>query len=207
MNMMFGSYGKSPLGVSPFTSYHGAFVQQRSKFQKDLRAGQGITHRYFRGHTNFPFGFGLHYTNFSYTMAGGHGDPGDVHMTTAYTKSPSMHAVVVSNIGTPGSERVVLVFLASDMPSAPLQTLFDFERIRLAAEQSQRLLFTPSALDMSTVDDDGQMRRLEATIHTLRIGDVVTPAESQLKRVGPSIRLQTYPTRGTVRLKTTDDHQ
>ena len=57
MNLLFGVDGKSPSGKLPFTNYRGDFVK-RSKFRMDLRADGGITHNFFRGQANFPFGFG-----------------------------------------------------------------------------------------------------------------------------------------------------
>ena len=68
------------------------------------------------------------------------------------------HVVEVTHTGGPAAQVVVLAFVSSDIEGAPLQSLFAFDRIELAEGERRRLRYTPSAHDLSTVDEAGERR-------------------------------------------------
>ena len=191
VNMLFAVDGKSPAGKLPFTNYRGDIVK-RSKFRMDLRADGGITHRFFTGEANFPFGFGLGYTNFTFRMVAPREGAALARRTTArHHAAPSTHVVEVTNVGGRASQVVVLAFVCSDIPGAPLQSLIAFDRIALDAGESRQLPYTPSAHDLSTVDERGE-RSLRPGKYRLKIGDVVTPAETELELTGKALPLPKF---------------
>ena len=173
----------------------------------------GITHSFFRGKTNFPFGYGLSYTNFTYKMVSGvqlHSNQAgaarraasamnneaasifsNTRTTTQLSTTPGTHVVEVCNIGDRASQVVVLAFVSSDVPNAPLQSLFAFDRIALEAGESKRLRFTASAHDLSTVDEKGERHLLPGN-YSLKIGDVVAPAVEELELTGVPVVLPRF---------------
>jgi beta-glucosidase len=64
VDVLFGRY--SPEGKSPITWYPSSFVNTRASWEMDLRAGDGVTHLYYRGKPLWAFGTGLSYTRFRY---------------------------------------------------------------------------------------------------------------------------------------------
>ena len=192
VNLLFAVAGKSPSGKLPFTNYRGDFVA-RSKFQMDLRADGGVTHSFFRGKTNFPFGFGLSYTNFTYTLVPTRAAATAAAPRTAaqHSAAPQTHVVQVANVGDRASQVVVLAFASSGVPGAPLQTLFAFDRVALEAGESKRLRYAASAHDLSTVNDRGERHLLPGN-YTIRVGDVVAPAVAELELVGEPVALPKF---------------
>eukprot|EP01084_Bolivina_argentea_P219691 372544_1 len=107
-----------------------------------LRNNGGITYRYYTGKPLYPFGYGLYYTNFTYTN---------------YTDlNKTIHAMLLAQpyifinlkkhllllrsqiLGIKvNSDCIVLGFVSSDNdPNAPLLKLFDFQRVYVGVKQS-----------------------------------------------------------------------
>lgn len=122
------------------------------------------TYRYATWEPQFPFGFGLGYTQFAYS---------DLKLPQDLLSSGESlsFSVTVSNTGANAGEEVVQVYL-SDLAAStvvPFQNLAAFRRVTLQPGESQTLQFTldPSALML--VDDEGQSK-LEPGAFRLTVG-------------------------------------
>ncbi len=138
----------SPAGRLPVTMYMPHIVARDIR-DVDLASSGGITHTWYSGAVFFPFGFGLSYAQFSFTMHF-HGHDAqrwsvslyDNHTFTNGSQEEKMVRARVSNTGR-GSVRsdcVVLVFIETvslawnsvspSAPPVPREALVAFQRIR-----------------------------------------------------------------------------
>ena len=153
---------------------------------------QGITHSWFKGDVNFPFGYGLSYTSFAFAWDDA------AAAATALTRSVSAHAaspltlsVRVANAGAFAGDAVVLAFVNASVAGWPRQKLVRFERVHLRPREAKRVEFVVGARELSTVGDDGQ-RSLQPGRYTLRIGDVEAPAVRDVLLTGPAVAMAQY---------------
>lgn len=201
-------FGKvSPAGRTVQTFYKAEYQDQISIFDFNMRPGPstfarpdcfnaanpaacprgtnpGRTHRFFTGAPVVPFGFGLSYTTFSYTLAQLPGIAPAVSLaavqrlldaTSAAGRTfPSSHlvneaaplvsyAVNVTNTGDVDADDVVLGLLKPPGGGAngvPLQTLFGFERVHVKAGETVSVYIYPSLVDFTQVGPDGARRVL-----------------------------------------------
>jgi hypothetical protein len=83
----------------------------------------GITYLYYDGPVLWPFGWGLSYTNFTYTWF----DADAAHQTVdaaawaAGNATPPSYAVNVTNTGSVVSDVSALAFFSTGLPGEPLQ--------------------------------------------------------------------------------------
>ena len=110
----------------------------------------GRTYRYMTASPMFPFGFGLSYSEFSYTYEGG----------TSYemVAGESLEvSVTVSNEGEFPGEEVVQLYVSDIKASlnVPLSSLKDFRRVSLEPGESKELTFTISPDMLEIVDYEG----------------------------------------------------
>src|SRR5690554_8106232 len=84
---------------------------------------KGRTYRYFKGDAQFPFGYGLSYTTFSY-------DRPQLSSTEVASDGSATLSVKVSNTGNYDGEEVVQLYLQKpDDADGPLKALRGFERV------------------------------------------------------------------------------
>jgi len=157
LELLLGRF--SPSGLMPVTVYDADFVKRRPITNLDLRGAGGVTYRYFTGKPLWPFGFGLSYTDFSFSGD----DTAVVHTTVAAAKSASLcFSVHVKNAaGGMPSDVVVLGFIKSDHADAPPNPkLCDFVREAAVrpAEQREVKLCVGAALPL--VSEAGEERVL-----------------------------------------------
>jgi beta-D-xylosidase 4 len=159
----------SPSGRLTTTQYEASFVNNRSIVDYNLSSVDGITYMYYRGNPQFPFGFGLSYTSFNLTWFSSFNDAskGDdeeeikkVHLDDFLSgKALPQYQVNVINTGSITSDVSVLAFIDGpngNDPNAPLQQLFDFQRVsQLAPGQTVSLLFTVGIDSTASVLKDG----------------------------------------------------
>jgi beta-glucosidase len=112
---------------------------------------KGRTYRYMEAEPMYPFGFGLSYTNFTYS---------NLKLSTNKVEKnrPVEAAVRVTNSGKVASDEVVQLYL-THLPGGediPLYSLKGFKRIHLAAGASQEVKFTITPDMMKLVNDDGK---------------------------------------------------
>lgn len=173
--ILFGDV--SPSGRLVTTTYPPEFIHQRNMSDQRLAPHDGrpgITHLYYDGPVQWPFGFGLSYTTFSYAWYDqARTDVSvDAAAWAAGEAAPPAYAVNVTNTGSVTSDVSVMAFYSTGLPGEPIQELFDFQRASaLAPGQSVTLYFTMPAEIAATVSDEGE-QALTPGRYRVRIGDV-----------------------------------
>jgi beta-glucosidase len=129
----------------------------------DNYAMKGRTYRYFSGRPLYSFGYGLSYTEFTYSA---------IRLSTDRLKAgePISVDAVVRNAGKYAGDAIVEVYLvppASDL--SPRLALKGFDRVHLAAGEARTVHFTLDARDLSQVDALGN-RSVQAGKYSLYVG-------------------------------------
>ena len=142
-DVLFGDY--NPAGRLPVTFY---------KSDSDLPGFSdysmaGRTYRYFKGDALYPFGYGLSYTNFTYSAMAA---PATVTRGKNITIS-----VTVKNTGKIAGEEVVQLYTAYNNLKKlnPLKALKGFKRIALKAGESKKISFMITPEQLSLIDEAG----------------------------------------------------
>ncbi|XP_052179896.1 beta-xylosidase/alpha-L-arabinofuranosidase 1-like [Diospyros lotus] len=200
-DVVFGKY--NPGGRLPLT-WHGAdYVDLLPMTSMPLRPVDslgypGRTYKFFNGSTVYPFGYGLSYTQFNYTLKSAKRllninlhklqHCRDVNYSAGAFK-PACPAVLVDdlecehnniefevevkNSGKKDGSEVVLVYRTppEGLAEAPLKELIAFQRVFVAAGKSETVKFVLNACkSFGTVDYKGY-QLLPAGRHTIVIGD------------------------------------
>jgi len=134
----------SPSGRLPVTFY--ASTDQLPPFTDYSMRRR--TYRYFSGQPEYPFGYGLSYTHFSYSglKVSGAGQSRTI-------------SVRVSNSGEREGDEVAELYLTPPAGEGlPLKSLKGFERLHLAPGQSQTVTFALTPRDLAFADTKGKMR-------------------------------------------------
>jgi beta-glucosidase len=143
-DVLAGDY--SPSGRLPVTFYRS--IDQLPPFEDYSMAKR--TYRYFPGEALYPFGYGLSYTNFSYTNA--KAEPASVPANGTVTVS-----VDVANTGGVAADEVVQLYLTHEgVVGAPLRALNGFRRVHLGPGQQERVAFQLTNRQLSIVDEAGR---------------------------------------------------
>ena len=129
----------NPAGRLPVTFYHS--VQDLPAF--DDYTMQGRTYRYFHGKPLYPFGHGLSYASFRYSDLRIVPGPGKNHIHVSAT---------VENVSERAGDEVVQLYVSKEPRSHadPVRELLGFQRIHLAARQTQ-----PVAFDLDRAEFEG----------------------------------------------------
>jgi beta-glucosidase len=111
-------------------------------------AMKGRSYRYFGGRPEYPFGYGLSYTNFRYSAP-----------TVSRSGTARMVTVRVSNSGQRSGDEVVQLYVTPPSGGGvPLRSLKSFERIRLAPGETRNVSFHLTPRDLAFADSTGTMR-------------------------------------------------
>ena len=143
-DVLFGDY--NPAGRLPVTFYKS--VDQLPPFDDYKMAGR--TYRYFKGDPLYPFGFGLSYTQFTYSglKFDRKIDAGQELKVTA----------TVQNVGKSAGDEVVQLYikdLAATVP-VPIRSLGGATRINLKPGEKRDISFSLTPRQMSVILDDGR---------------------------------------------------
>ena len=144
-DVLFGDY--SPAGRLPVTFYR----SDSDLPPFDDYSMQNRTYRYFKGDPLYPFGFGLSYTQFTYS---------NLKLSkTKINKNESIDAeLTVTNSGKVSGDEVVQLYLTHEHGNAgePRYSLKGFKRINLSPGASQKIKFVITPDMMKLVDEKGQ---------------------------------------------------
>jgi beta-glucosidase len=151
-NILAGDY--NPSGRLPVTVYTG--VAQLPPFEEYSMAGR--TYRYFFGVPLYPFGFGLSYTNFTYTNAKVD------HDQIAATDDVKVSVDVKNSGAKEGDEVVELYITHPDVTGAPIRALAGFTRVHLAAAEQRTVAITLHNREISVVDEAGKRHISPGTV-------------------------------------------
>jgi hypothetical protein len=192
-HVLFGDSSMAGSGRITTTIYPPEFVNQRNMSDYELAPHgnvPGITHMYYDPEeAQWPFGFGISYTNFTFQWLNTSFASSDISVITASKLSKGdipPFAVNVTNIGSFTSDITALAFVSTSIPGEPLQKLFDFQRASAIQPGESRILsFTLPPQVASTVMPDGA-RILKANSKLyVKIGDV--PRRSQNEQIGSRV--------------------
>lgn len=148
---------------------------------------QGRTYRYFNGKALYPFGYGLSYTDFTYSSL-------NLPKVCHTTDKEVQITVTVKNTGRLEGEEVVQLYISHPDKKilVPLTALKGFKRVHLRSGEAQRLTFSLSPEDLSCVDENGIRKVLPGTVR-IQVGGSspvptlatpLKPVESTLKMIG-----------------------
>lgn len=143
-DVLFGDY--NPAGRLPVTYYKS--VDQLPPF--DNYDMEGRTYKYFEGEPLYPFGFGLSYTTFEYSML-------ELPETAEVGETVKIN-VQVRNVGDVDGEEVVQLYLKDLIASTPRpkHQLVGFKRIFLKAGESRVVSFELQPRQFSLIGENNQ---------------------------------------------------
>jgi beta-glucosidase len=157
-DVLFGDY--NPAGRMPVTFYRS--VDDLPPFRDYAMAGH--TYRFFKGEPLYPFGYGLSYTQFTYS---------DLELSASEIEVGASLTVsaVVKNSGDIAGDEVVQLYVKDVKASVPvpIRHLEGFERVHLSPGESRIVNFELQAKQLSVILDNGQ-RAVEPGSFTLFIG-------------------------------------
>jgi beta-glucosidase len=144
-DVLFGDY--NPSGKLPVTFYRS--VNDLPDFEDYNMKGR--TYRYFKGEVLYPFGYGLSYSDFSFSKPVFDKPVMDRNDTVTVTTT-------VTNTGGYGGETVVQLYVSEAEPGAlsPLRSLKGFKKIYLKKGESKIVSFALTAKNLSVVNKEGK---------------------------------------------------
>jgi len=140
-SVLFGDY--NPGGRLPVTFY--ASTTQLPPFENYNM--QNRTYRYFKGKPLYPFGYGLSYTNFTYSNL--------KLPSTSDTREKIKVSVTVLNAGGRAGDEVVQLYVKHPTATTPvpIHALKGFKRVFLKAGDKTTITFELSAKDLAILDE------------------------------------------------------
>ncbi|KAF8401238.1 hypothetical protein HHK36_012170 [Tetracentron sinense] len=207
-DVIFGKY--NPAGRLPITWYPADYVNKLPMTSMQLRpipesGYPGRTYKFYNGSTIYPFGYGLSYTTFSYSIKSAPKlvtfDLGKLQQCKQITMldgtQPQCPAILVQdskcterlNINvkvqnTGKRDGATVVFLYSVPPSniagAPIKRLVGFNRVFLRAGEAQVVKFTLNACKSFSIIGEDAYEVVPAGEHSIVVGDGSNPVSTQI---------------------------
>lgn len=144
-DILFGNI--SPSGHLPVTFYN-SFNDLPAYNNYSM---EGRTYRYFKGKTQYPFGFGLSYTSFKYDWIK---QPVVVHDSILFS-------INVTNTGNyDGDEVVQVYFQYPNIPRMPLKELKGFKRVSVNKNEAHEVVFKISVHELEKWDASSRQWKL-----------------------------------------------
>eukprot|EP01046_Picozoa_sp_COSAG06_P004681 COSAG06_NODE_199_length_20418_cov_43.318421_14_plen_936_part_00 len=192
LDVLMGDF--APTARLPVTVYFQNFTETRDIRDASFRSGPGVTHRFFSDPVIWKFGHGLHYTSFSYErldICEACVSTGTVAVADVAQGLEIVHALSVKNTGLVVSGCVVLAMLSSDdVEGMPRQTLADFKRLdAIAPQKALEVRLQTTHHDLAVADEHGRLV-LHPGNYTVKIGDIVAPAEWHIELVGTPVVIE-----------------
>jgi len=156
-DVLFGDY--NPAGRLPVTYYKS--IDQIPAFENYDMAGK--TYRFFTGEPLYPFGYGLSYTNFTYSNLS--------IPEKAVTGENVTVKVTVTNSGKIAGDEVIQLYLTDEKASTPrpIRQLEGFKRITLKPGESKDVEFTLEPRQFSMINSKDK-RVIEPGYFTISVG-------------------------------------
>lgn len=158
-DVLFGDY--NPGGRLPYTVYRSDYVWSLSMFDMSMRPNPpdnpGRSYRFFNGSVAFPFGYGLSYTNFSYSISAS--QPVVLLPQQPQPQHVMDVTITVTNTGKLAGNDVVIAYLVPPTPGQdgqPLKFVVGFERVFLRPGESRTIEFPVSSRDLALLDINGK---------------------------------------------------
>jgi beta-glucosidase len=173
-DVLFGNH--NPAGRLPVTFY---------KNDSDLPpfdeySMKNRTYRYFTGDALYPYGFGLRYTNFTYS---------NLKLSkNKIAKNESVNAeLTVMNRGKVAGDEVVQLYLTHHKggQDAPRYSLKGFKRIHLAPGASEKVKFSITPEMMKLVNEQGESRLNSGNIKISIAGSLPSKRSIELGAATP----------------------
>ena len=145
VDVLFGNY--NPAGRMPLTTYMSD--ADLPPFEDYSMANR--TYRYFKGQVRYPFGYGLSYTDFSYTSL-------KSEVEEIETGKDFQIKTTVSNVGKYDGDEVIQLYVThpqNGQQIIPICSLKGFKRIHLRAGESKEVSFTLTPEDLALTDNNG----------------------------------------------------
>ncbi|MCX6231724.1 MAG: glycoside hydrolase family 3 C-terminal domain-containing protein [Bacteroidetes bacterium] len=158
-DIIFGK--QNPSGKLPLTFY----ASEKDLPDFDNYAMKGRTYRYFEGKAQFPFGFGLSYTQFEYSQL--------LAKITNPKKTDSIAiSLTVKNSGNYDGDEVVQLYAAKEISkiSHPLKTLIGFQRISLKKGESTNIVIKIPASLLAYWDVKDKQYKIEKGDYRIEAG-------------------------------------
>ncbi len=157
-DILFGKV--SPSGRLPLTFY--SAISNLPPF--DNYGMQGRTYRYFTGKVQYPFGYGMSYTNFNYESVKAANKIYQLKDTITITCS-------VTNTGSMQSDEVVQAYIEyPTIKDLPLKELKSFKRITLDAKQSQTVTIKIPVQELKKWDSKTNKQIIYPGKYTITVG-------------------------------------
>jgi beta-D-xylosidase 4 len=193
----------SPAGRLPVTQYPGNYVSQVPMTDMSLRpssSNPGRTYKWYN-ESVLPFGYGLHYTNFSVAFSGSVGKTVQLSGLTrgcretykdrcAFKNVP----VRVENKGKVASDFVALLFMSGDHGPKPypIKELVGYTRVKNVQPGKTQVVNIPLTLSsLSRVDENGNRVVYPGNYKLLL--DVPTSAQQEWTMEGTEVVLDKWP--------------
>ncbi|MET0465002.1 MAG: glycoside hydrolase family 3 N-terminal domain-containing protein [Chitinophagaceae bacterium] len=127
-------------------------------------AMKGRTYRYFNGKVQYPFGYGLSYTSFSYEWKQ---QPAAIRST----KDTISFSVSVKNTGKINADEVAQVYISyPDLPDMPVKELKAFKKVTVNAGGEQTVQFRVPVAELQKWDTPAKSWKLYPGNYTITIG-------------------------------------
>ena len=203
MNVLTGKV--APAGRLPITQYPADYVNQVPMTNMSLRPGEGNPGRTYKWYDGavFPFGYGMHYTNFTATFANSTMSSYDisslVSSCNATYKDQCPFAsipVSVTNTGQMTSDFVTLGFITGTYGPAPypIKQLVAYQRLfNVTAGTPQMAMLNLTLGSLARVDDNGNMNLYPGS-YSLMV-DEPTQAMMNFTLTGSQTMLVDWPAR------------